>query len=125
METSVFFLFCLLPGLSSGALLPRGLGLTTHYLDMTEQNGGTGFASLQKVRGSSLENLDYGYTLDLQGWKVVKVLLRHLPLAGSLHKLPLLLRVPSAWQLGSLCAFTYDPWSAECKEHPSRLPTAH
>lgn len=77
------------------------------------------------VRGSSLENLDNGCTLDLQGRKAAKVLLRHPPLAGSLHKLPLLLQVPSAWQLGSLCAFTYDPWSAECKEHPSHLPTAH
>lgn len=79
------------------------------------------------ARESSLENLDYGCTLDLQGRKVLaaKVLLRHPPLAGSLHKLPLLLRVPSAWQLGSLCAFTYDSWSAEYKDHPSCLPTAH
>jgi hypothetical protein len=77
------------------------------------------------ARGSSLEDLDYECPLNLQGQKLAKVLLRHLSLTWSLHKLPLMLRAPSAWQLGSLCAFTYDPWSAEYKEHLSCLATSH
>lgn len=77
------------------------------------------------VRGSTLEDLDYECTLNLQGQKLAKVHLRHLSLTRSLHKLPLMLRAPSAWQLGSLCAFTYDPLSTEYREHPSCLATSH
>lgn len=77
------------------------------------------------VRWSSLEDLDYGWILNSQGWKPAKVLRRRLSLTRSLPMLPLTLRAPSAWQLGTLCALTYDPLSAEYKAHPGCLATSH
>lgn len=55
---------------------------------------------LQSGRRSSLDDLDYMDTQNLQDQEPAKVLAW-----ASFHELPLMTATPSAWQLGSLSAF--------------------